>query len=151
MKGFMNIKFIAMTNDLAAVGRYKYDKKLSIAGRITGQTLVETVVSPLTGEVIAEAGTLLDRDTALAIQHAAINEVTVRTESGREVRVFGNGSIEPVYVLGYDLADIGITEKVRYSVLREIIEQVNEENPLITEEDPEYKSASPSESCSPLR
>ena len=130
-----NLFFDPKRYDLAAVGRYKYDKKLAIASRIQGQTLVDTAVSPLTGEVIAEAGTLLDRDTALAIERAAINEITVRTESGREVRVFGNGTIEPKWVLGYDLSDIGIGEKVRYSVLREIIDRVNEENPLISEED----------------
>ncbi len=130
-----NLFFDPKRYDLANVGRYKYDKKLAIAPRITGHTLAATVISPLTGEVIAEEGAYLTRELAVMIEQAAVNEVDVRTEGGRTVRVFGNGTVRPAWVLGYDLTDCGIQEKVRYSVLREIMDQVAEENPLASEED----------------
>ena len=130
-----NLFFDPKRYDMAAVGRYKYDKKLAIARRIQGQTLAETVVSPLTGEVIAEEGAFLTRELASAIEAAAVNAVTVRTETGDVVRVFGNGTVDPKAVLGYDLADCGIGEKVRYAVLSDILAKVAEENPLATEED----------------
>ena len=130
-----NLFFDPKRYDLAPVGRYKYDKKLAIGNRIAGHTLAETVISPLTGEVIAEAGTFLTRELAMTIEQAAVNEVTVRTEAGHETRVFGNGTVRPAWVLGYDLSDCGLGERVRYRVLREIIDRVAEENPLASEED----------------
>ena len=109
--------------DLAAVGRYKFDKKLSLVDRIPGFVLARPVVSVLTGEVIAEEGKAVDRALAQEIENNAVNEVWVRTETGAEVKVFGNGTIFPECVLGYDLKDCGIHEKVRYSVLRQIVEE----------------------------
>ena len=130
-----NLFFDPKRYDLAAVGRYKYDKKLSVASRIFGHKLAEAVISPLTGEVIAEAGAFVTRELAAAIEHAAVNEATVLTDNGHEVRVFGNGTVDPVDVLGYDLKDCGLSERVRLSVLREILDRVNEENPLMSDED----------------
>ena len=98
-----NLFFDPKRYDLAAVGRYKYDKKLALANRIRGHRLASDVISPLTGEVIAETGALLDRELATAIEQAAVNVVDVLTESGATVRVFGNGTVDPVWVLGYDL------------------------------------------------
>ncbi len=130
-----NLFFDPKRYDLANVGRYKYDKKLAIGRRIQGHSLAQTVVSPLTGEVIAEAGARLTRELAKEIEHAAVNEVDILTEHGRTVRVFSNGTVKPEWILGYDLADCGLSERVRYGVLREIMDQVAEENPLMSEED----------------
>ncbi len=130
-----NLFFDSKRYDLAAVGRYKYDKKLSIAHRITGTKLAEAVISPLTGELIAEAGTVLSRELALSIEAACVNAVKVVTEQGHEVRVFGNGTVDPKWVLGYGLEEAGLTERVRYAVLSEIIDRVNEENPLMSDEE----------------
>ena len=130
-----NLFFDPKRYDLAAVGRYKYDKKLSVASRILGHKLAEAVISPLTGEVIAEAGALVTRELSAAIEHAAVNEATVLADNGHEVRVFGNGTVDPVNVLGYDLKDCGLSERVRLSVLREILDRVNEEKPLMSDED----------------
>ncbi|MBR2465434.1 MAG: DNA-directed RNA polymerase subunit beta [Clostridia bacterium] len=114
--------------DLAPVGRYKYNKKLSLAGRIEGFTLAETVVNALTGEIVAEAGEKITKELALAIDDSLVNEVIIKTESDREVRVFSNGTVRPELVLGFDLVDAGVKlgEKVRYSVLREIIAAADE-------------------------
>ena len=130
-----NLFFDPKRYDLANVGRYKYDRKLAIGHRIQGHKLADAVVSPLTGEVIAEAGTFLTRELATAIEQAAVNAADILTENGHVVRVFGNGTVDPVWVLGYDLKDCGINERVRLSVLREILDRVTEENPLMTEEE----------------
>ena len=130
-----NLFFDPKRYDLANVGRYKYDRKLSVGHRIQGHRLADAVVSPLTGEVIAEPGTFLTRELATAIEQAAVNQVDILTEHGQTVRVFGNGTVDPVWVLGYDLKDCGISERVRLSVLREILDRVAEENPLMTEEE----------------
>ncbi len=118
-----NLFFDPKRYDLAPVGRYKYNKKLSLARRIEGLTLASTVVNPLTGEIVAEEGSQINRELANAIEDSLVNEVIVRTDSGREVKVFSNNTVRPELVLGYDLSDCGIKagEKVRFSVLTEII------------------------------
>jgi len=118
-----NMFFDPKRYDLAAVGRYKYNKKVALAGRIEGFRLAEAVVSPLTGEVIAEADTLITRELAQAIEDSLVNSVTVKTELETPVRVFGNNTVRPELVLGYDLSDCGVKagEKVRLSILQEIL------------------------------
>ncbi len=122
-----NMFFDPKRYDLAAVGRYKYNRKVALAGRITGFTLASTVVNQLTGEIVAEAGTVITRELAQAIEDSLVNEVVVESQSGRQVKVFGNNTVRPELVLGYDLSDCGVKvgEKVRYSVLKEIIESVD--------------------------
>ena len=117
-----NIFFDPKRYDLYPVGRYKYDKKLALARRIQGTTLAQDVFSPLTGELLAEAGTFLTRELAQLIEDSTINRVVVLDAQGKEVVVFSNNTAYPRLILGYDLTDCGIKEKVRISVLREIIE-----------------------------
>ena len=123
-----NLFFDPRRYDLAPVGRYKYNRKLSLAKRIEGFTLASTVVSPFTGEIVAEEGAQIDRALALAIEDSLVNEVFVKNEEGRVVKVFSNGTVRPELVLGYDLTDSGIKsgEKVRFSVLNEIIAEAEE-------------------------
>ena len=120
-----NLFFDPKRYDLAPVGRYKFDKKLALAKRIRGFVLARPVVSVLTGELVADAGEVISRDLAEQIEHSAVNEVYVKSEAGAEVKVFANGTVEPQYVLGYDLKDCGINEKVRYSVLCDIMAEAN--------------------------
>ena len=112
--------------DLAPVGRYKYNKKLSLASRIVGFELARPVVNALTGEIVAEPekDVLITREVAAAIEDSLVNEVYLKTELGREVKVFSNNTVRPELVLGYDLSDCGVKagEKVRYAVLNEIID-----------------------------
>ncbi len=108
--------------DLAPVGRYKYDKKLELSSRIKGHKLSRPVVSPVTGEVVAEPGELLTAERAHAIEASCVNEVWVTAEDGAEVKVFSNNTVFPEWVLGYDLRDCGVNEKCSYPVLSEIIE-----------------------------
>ncbi|MBQ8551212.1 MAG: DNA-directed RNA polymerase subunit beta [Clostridia bacterium] len=119
-----NLFFDPKRYDLAAVGRYKYDKKLALGKRIAGHTLARPVISPITGELLYDANELLDNEKALNIEHAGVNEVYLLLEDGEtEVKVFGNGMIEPRYVIGCDLDDIGITEKVKLSVMIGLLEE----------------------------
>ncbi len=108
--------------DIAPVGRYKFDKKVGLSERIAGRKLAEPAVSPLTGEVVFEAGALLSAEDALTVERAGINEVVIELAGGERVKVFSNNTIEPECLLGYDLKDCGINEKVRTPVLLEIIE-----------------------------
>ena len=108
--------------DLYAVGRHKFDKKLALGVRLAGHTLSRPVVSPLTGELLYEDGVVLTQEDAMAIERACVTEVyLVRDESGAEVKVFSNGTIEPEYVLGFSLEDCGVVEKCRIDVLQEIM------------------------------
>ncbi len=111
--------------DLAAVGRYKFDKKLALALRIKGHKLAADVVSPLTGEIIAEAGEVLTFERATEIENSCVNEVYLEAADGATVKVFSNNTVDPVNVLGYSLADCGVTEKCNFTVLSEIIEEAD--------------------------
>ncbi len=128
-----NMLFDPKRYDLAPVGRYKYDKKLEVSSRVHGFSLARPAVSVLTGEVLFEAGHILNREDCETLERNAVNEVWVSDLSGHEVKVFGNGNVRPEYVLGYDLADCGINEKVRYAVLREIIDEANGDADAIRE------------------
>ena len=110
--------------DLAKVGRYKFNKKLMLKNRITGHTLAEDVVSPMTGEVIAEAGAVVDRGLADAIQNAAVPYVWIaREESDRNIKVLSNMMVDLKAVCGIDPEEVGVTELVYYPVLAELLEE----------------------------
>ena len=110
--------------DLAKVGRYKFNKKLMLKNRITGHTLAEDVVSPMTGEVIAEAGAVVDRELADAIQNAAVPYVWIaREESDRNIKVLSNMMVDLEAVCGIDPEEVGVTELVYYPVLAELLEE----------------------------
>ena len=110
--------------DLAKVGRYKFNKKLMLKNRITGHTLAEDVVSPMTGEVIAEAGVVVDRGLADAIQNATVPYVWIaREESDRNIKVLSNMMVDLKAVCGIDPEEVGVTELVYYPVLAELLEE----------------------------
>ncbi len=119
-----NYFFDARRYDIQPVGRYKFDKKLNIADRIVDHRLAEDVVSPLTGEVLYEKGTVATREVADAIAHAAVNTVSLELDNGDVIKVFSNNTIEPEYIIGTDLSDLGIKEKVKTEVLLSLMEEV---------------------------
>ena len=111
--------------DLAKVGRYKFNKKLNFRFRLAEQVLAEDVIDQTTGEVLAEAGTVLTRNSAEALQDAAVPYVYVKTdEHGEEkkVKILSNMMVDPNKYLPFEAAEAGITEKVYYPVLREILD-----------------------------
>jgi len=118
-----NYFFDAKRYDIAPVGRYKYDKKMAIHKRIANRRLAEDVVSPLTGELLLEAGQVITPEMALTIEHACVNEVKISLDNGDVVKVMGNNTIRPQHLLGFDLKDCGVREKVRIPVLLEIMQE----------------------------
>ena len=88
-----NLLFDPKRYDLYPVGRYKFDKKLSLGRRISGGTLSRPAVNMLTGEILFEEGTILSRENAEAIEHACIDTVYLRMENGSECKIFSNGAV----------------------------------------------------------
>ena len=115
--------------DLAKFGRFKFNKKLSLASRIAGHRSAERIVSPVTGEILVEEDEYIDREKAEAIQNSGINSVYLSVE-GKKVRVIGNGTVDLKAYLGFDVSDVGISEKVRFSVLRELMEEYRDKDDL---------------------
>jgi len=115
--------FDARRYDLAKVGRYKFNKKLALQNRITGQVLAEDVVSVITGEVIAEKGEKLTREKAAAIQNAAVSSVLIDVEGEeRGIKVLSNMMVDLDAVVDIDPAEVGVTEAVFYPLLAELLE-----------------------------
>ena len=111
--------------DISAVGRYKYNKKLDIARRITGHKLLSTAVDPMTGEVLAEENEILTREKARLLSRRGVNHVTIESGEGTAVKVFGNGMVDVddfSDYTGFSAEELGIKEKVRFSVLKEIVD-----------------------------
>ena len=108
--------------DLAKVGRYKFNKKLSFRHRIYNQVLAEKVVSEITGEVLAEAGTLVSRELADEIQNNAVKYVEIQSED-RKVRVLSNMMVDLDFFVDLDCdpRELGVTEKVYYPVLEQLL------------------------------
>ena len=110
--------------DLAKVGRYKFNKKLMFRNRIAGHVLAEDVVSPLTGEVLAEAGTKVTRELADTIQYAAVPFVWIqRLDEERNIKVLSNMMVDLRSVVDIDPKEVGVTELVYYPVLSGLLEE----------------------------
>ncbi|ADL35102.1 DNA directed RNA polymerase beta subunit RpoB [Butyrivibrio proteoclasticus B316] len=113
--------------DLAKVGRYKFNKKLHFKNRINGHVLAEDVVDETTGEMIASAGTKVDRALATEIQNAAIPYVLLQEEE-RNVKVLSNMMVDITHFIECDPAELGINENVYYPVLKEILDEYTAKN-----------------------
>jgi DNA-directed RNA polymerase subunit beta len=110
--------------DLAKVGRFKFNKKLAFKNRVTGFTLTEDVVNKSTGEIIAEAGTVITEEIAIEIQNAAVPSIMVQAEE-RNVKVLSNLMVDLSYYVDVDKEELGVTEEVYYPVLKNILDQFN--------------------------
>ena len=110
--------------DLAKVGRYKFNKKLLLKNRVSGQILAEDAVSAITGEVVAEKGTKITREIADMIQNAAVPYIWVEgEETSRNIKVLSNMMVDLQAVVDIDPAEVGVTEQVYYPILAGIIEE----------------------------
>ena len=119
-----NLFFDPKRYDLGTVGRYKFDKKVALGRRLSGKKLSRPVISPITGEILFEADKTLTFDEAMAIENAGVNEAFVYISDEKDIKVFGNGMVDPEKVIGCSLRDAGINEKVKLSLLLEILEEV---------------------------
>ena len=134
-----NLFFDPYRYDISRVGRYKYNKKLSMLNRLPGCRLAQPVISEYTGEFIADAGEVISKQMALAIENAGVMKVVVACEDGSELFVISNGMVDPIAVLPVEftreeLDAIAINEKVRYSVLNEIIEMCGDNKEALLEQ-----------------
>ena len=119
--------------DLAKVGRYKFNKKLMLARRITGHTLADTVVDPTTGEVIAEAGENVTFEKAQQIQNAAVPFVLIRAEE-RDVKVLSSMMVDITSFVDFGEEtpqDYGVTELVYYPALKALLEEYPQREDLL--------------------
>ena len=120
---FNSLFFDPRRYDLMRVGRYKYNKKLSIATRIHNQVAAEDILNPQTGEVMVKKGTAIDLETAWEIQNAGINSVDVDCE-GEIRRVVGNNFVDASRYLPFDPKEAGVLEMVHFPTLKSLMESV---------------------------
>ena len=142
-----NLFFDAKRYDLSRFGRYKYNKKLGIASRLAGHRLSQPVIDPLTGEILAEAGELVDFDQATKIEAAGVREVFVRVEvkefvtsatgetevrlEEHEVKIIGSNMVDIADFVNFDAKSLGVNEKVSFPVLRQILDECDSEEELM--------------------
>ena len=122
---FNGLFFDAKRYDLAKVGRYKYNKKLNLATRITNQVAYENILNSETGEIIVEKDNVISKEQALEIQNSGINIVDVKVND-KKIRIIGNGTVD-IHAF-VDIKDLGIKELVNYEVLKNILETTNKKD-----------------------
>ena len=108
--------------EISNVGRYKFNKKLSLFPRIAGFELAAPVADPFTGELLADAGEIISRDKAREIADAGVIDVLLKAD-GKTVRVFSNGMVDISRYVDFDPAELGIKEKVRGIVMKQLCDQ----------------------------
>ena len=114
--------------DLAKVGRYKFNQKLGLAGRIKGKVAANDIIDSETGEVFVQAGEIIKGDIAEDIQNSGINIVDILVGE-RKVRIIGNGTVNAHKVLpNVDLSSLHLKENVNYAVLKNIVDNTAEED-----------------------
>ena len=123
--------------DLSRVGRYKYNKKLGISARIAGFKAKEPIISNLTGEILADEGDYISSELAYRIEQEGVNVAVIDNE-GDEVKVFSNGMVDiaeyvPMFT-AEELEELGINEKVSFSVLREVLDKCGDDKAALSEE-----------------
>ena len=117
-----SLLFDARRYDLSAVGRYKFNKKLDIANRLTNQILAAPLVDPWTGEILADAGETITRERARELADRGVNEALLDVE-GTLVKVFANNMVDMSKYVNFDPEECGVTERVRISVLKELLDE----------------------------
>ncbi len=126
-RNLMHALFFDNRYDLARVGRYKFNKKLSLKARIANQVTDETVVSPVTGEIFAEEGQHITKQLAEQIQNAGINSVWIRTEDSR-VKVVGNNFASAAGFLPFAPIEAGLNEDVHIPTLLSLLEEAKDKD-----------------------
>ncbi len=124
-----NLFFDPRRYDLSRVGRYKYNKKLGIGQRLAGHVIAEPIVNPMTGELLAEPGKVLTYDEAMEVEAAGVSRAAI-TVDGVDILILSNGMVDIKNYVTFDCSELGINEKVRFCVLRELLEQNEDEASL---------------------
>ena len=142
-----NLFFDAKRYDLCRFGRYKYNKKLGIGSRLAGTYAFKTCCQPAYGEIMADAGEILNYDRAMEIEAAGVYEAFVKVElretvtsptgevthkvEEKEVKIIGNGMVDISNYVNFDASAYGINEKVSFRILKEILEESDSEEEII--------------------
>ena len=128
-----NLFFDPKRYDMSRVGRYKYNKKLGISQRLADQTLAEPIANPRTGEVMANRGDKISRELALEIENAGVDTAFVRLsdKDGKIVKIISNGMVDINEYVDFDAEqECGINEKVKFTVLCEILDSAENQDDL---------------------
>ena len=132
-----NLFFDPHRYDISRVGRYKYNKKLALTDRISGNIAADDVFSPFTGELLVSAGDKITAELADAIDRSGVKEVTVLVD-GRRVKVISNNMVNPLdFIDGVteeQLEEIAINEKVRFTILKEILDECGDDTDAILQQ-----------------
>ncbi len=128
--------------DLAKVGRFKFDKKLSIASRIAGLLAAENIINPETGEIIVEKDSVIDRKKAELVQNAGVNIAYVNVE-GKSIKIIGNNVIDIDKAIDFDISEAGLTGKVKTDVLNKILKDNSKPEEIIKAIKENYDELSP--------
>ena len=120
--------------DLSRVGRYKYNKKLSLAPRLIGKVLSRAIADEMTGEIIAEPGELISKERAIELQNKGVTEAYVTVEdvngTARELKILTNGMVDIKNFVSFDVSELGVNENVSFRVLKEILENNSTEEEI---------------------
>ena len=117
--------FDARRYDVSKVGRYKFNKKMDIWSRLAGQELAEPIADPMTGEILNMPGDVISRDRAHELSAKGVNQAVVKA-GDQTVKIFSNDMVNMANFVSFDPAKYGVKEKVRFSVLREMLDTVEE-------------------------
>ena len=124
--------FDARRYDLSRVGRYKYNKKLGIGSRLVGDVLSQPIINTRTGELMADEGEIISRAKAEEIERAGINTAFLKV-GDKEVKVISNGMVDIHDYVNFDCEELGVLEKVRFSVLCEILDACGDDEEALKE------------------
>jgi len=120
--------------DLSRVGRYKYNKKLSLSPRLTGKVLSRAIIDDLTGEIIAEPEELITKERALELEAKGVSEAYVKVEdvngTVRELKILTNGMVDINNFVSFDTKALGVNENVSFKVLKDILENNSTEEEI---------------------
>ena len=115
--------FDAHRYDVSKVGRYKFNKKMEIATRLSGREVAEPIADPMTGEILAMPGEVITREKARELSAKGVNEAVIKI-GDKNVKVFANDMVDMAGFVSFNPRQYGVTEKVRFSVLKEMLEQL---------------------------
>ncbi len=121
-RSLLNALFFDKRYDLARVGRYKFNKKLSLASRIAGHIAAENIIDPATGELLAEQGKSITRANAKKIENSGARGVYIIADD-KKLKVLGNLFVDAAAYLPFDPESCGLNEKVHYPTLMQILEE----------------------------
>ena len=125
---FNGLFFDERRYDLAKVGRYKYNKKLNLATRITGKVAFEDIIDPSTGEVLVEKDSVISKEVAEDIQNTGLNIVDIKVGENK-ARIIGNGTVNiHSFVTDVDISDLHFKEEVNYGVLKSILDTTDKKD-----------------------